>query len=69
MVLASNSGIQLKSGYVNNPGKTWRDQKTWKHGDYTISNFKGTAEGIFATLSVFVKSSLYLIPQFSSNLP
>ena len=45
MVLVSNSGLKIKSGYLNMPATTWKDTSTWKVGQYTISNFQGVSSG------------------------
>merc|ERR1712098_381630 len=43
-VLTSNTGRFIKDGYVKNPGKTWKNPKTWtthKPKFYTILGFQG----------------------------
>ena len=48
MVLTSNTGRFIKDGYVKNPGKTWKNPKTWtthKPKFYTIHGFHGIRPG------------------------
>ena len=50
MVMTSNMGSHLSSGYVSSPSPAnWMDTNTWNHklGQYSISNFRGYVTGLF----------------------
>ena len=44
MVLTSNTGVQIKAGYLHQPATSWKDPNTWEPAAptimYTISNCK-----------------------------
>merc|ERR1711937_850540 len=48
MVLASNTGEQIKNGFLPQPAATWKDPNTWEpvapSARYTISNCKTVEE-------------------------